>query len=305
MKTRRSSTVWWSALSFAAFAAAAGAMLAHADATALSVSCAGAVSGNQVTWTATSSGGTAPYALLWSGSGITGSVTGTSVTATYSANGTYTAMIQSTDASSTVATSSCAATVSSFNSTTTPPVTPTTTVPALPRVNKPMLTISGNGNFLVHGMTVTSVSSDSFEGSVWGITYTVEWNGSLVPEFYLRGGDSGGAGTDPVAQLSVGDEVGVSGRISSSSPMTVQANVVRDYSIMTLRPGRREGQSTSPFYNGIGQGGEHDGTEVNASGTASSTIESLSVRLQNLMNQFHDLQNLFQHGNGNGGNGGH
>ncbi len=297
---RTSNKIILGAIAVTAFGVAAVAMMARADA-ALTVSCSGAVSGNQITWTATSTGGVAPYAFLWSGSGIAGGATGTAVTVTYGVNGTSTAMIQVTDASSSVATSSCSATVSSYPPVVTPPPTP-----PLPRVYPPELTINANGRFLVHGMTVTSVASGSFQGTVWGITYTVNWSGNLFPEFYFREGNDGGTATNPVTQLQVGDEVGVSGVIASSSPLVVQADVVRDYSITTFRPGNREGQSISPFYNGTGEGGSNlSGTENESNASATTSTEDLNTRLQSLLSQFHNLQDMLQNrGNGNGNDNG-
>src|SRR5579864_4130192 len=68
--------------------------------TALTAACSSSVSGNMITWTATTTGGNAPVALLWSGNaGIAGS-TSTVVTATYGTNGTYNATVTATDASS-------------------------------------------------------------------------------------------------------------------------------------------------------------------------------------------------------------
>src|SRR5665213_770010 len=97
----------------AAIAAAVSLLAVQAETTTLAVTCAGSVTNNTVTWTATPTGGNAPYALVWSGdSSVVGS-TSTPLHVTYGTNGTYTAMIQATDASSTVVTSTCSAVVSS------------------------------------------------------------------------------------------------------------------------------------------------------------------------------------------------
>jgi hypothetical protein len=250
----------------------------------------GSVLGNQVTWTATSTGGNAPYGFLWSGDSKVVGSTSTSIVATYTANGTYVANIQATDASSTIATSTCSATVSSII---TP--TPTTTPVVLLRVNQPTLSIGSNGSFLAHGMTVTSVASGSFMGTVWGVTYTVNLSGpaNTLPEFYLRNGNK--ATTTASGQLAIGDEVGVSGRVSSSSPLTVTGNVVRDYSIIQPRPGMREGQPTSPFYNGQGNGGENRGGNVSPTASSSSQND-IKSRIDDLMNQLKNIQGLM-HGN--------
>jgi len=263
----------------AAAVAAVSILAAQAQTASLAVSCAGAVSNNQVTWTATPVGGNAPYAVLWSGDPSVAGATGTSLTATYSSNGTYTAMVQATDASSTVATSTCSATVSSVVQPAPVPV-PT---PPLPRVNPPMLSIGPQGAFLAHGMTVTSVASGSFQAQVWGITYTVNWSGNSLPELLFRKGNDAPQGTSPTQQVQVGDEVGVAGRVSSSSPMTVTASVVRDYSIASARPAGLPG----PFANGLGNASSGNGGV------------DLQGRMNDLMNQLRSLQNLFK-GRGGG-----
>src|SRR3989344_5995779 len=77
--------------------------IAHAD--TLSVSCSGSSTASSITWTAATTGGVAPVALLW-GDGSTS----TSQTVSYAA-GMHTMTIEATDASSSVATSSCSATI--------------------------------------------------------------------------------------------------------------------------------------------------------------------------------------------------
>lgn len=76
-----------------------------ANADALSVSCSGLAAASSITWTAATTGGVAPVALLW-GNGSTS----TSQTVSY-AVGMHTITIEATDASSTVATSTCSATI--------------------------------------------------------------------------------------------------------------------------------------------------------------------------------------------------
>lgn len=74
-------------------------------ASALTVSCAGTPSFSNITWTASTAAGVAPFAFLW-GNGSTSSVQTVAVTP-----GTYSMALQATDASSTVATTTCSATV--------------------------------------------------------------------------------------------------------------------------------------------------------------------------------------------------
>ena len=371
--------------------AVASVIVAQAQTAALTVTCAGTVSGNQVMWVGTPTGGNAPYSLLWSGDGSVANSTSTSILATYTANGTYNAMVTATDASSTVATSTCQAAVTSivtaaptstlnvvltvnnmaggsatpsmFNvsvnggsqssgsstgtaftvnagtmytvsassiehysasksgncsgpigtgesatctvtetfvtSTVTPPTTvhPTVVFPpsSLPQVNQPSLSIGPNGAFLAHGMTVTSVGSGSFQGTVWGITYTVNWSNNAVPALYFREGNSAAATVNPIDQVNVGDEVGVSGKVASSSPLIVTGNVVRDYSITTARPGNREGQPTSPLYNGEGNGGVKNASSGTPLPAAATNIQA---QINSIMNQLKSLQGMIHSNSG-------
>ena len=269
---------------------------AQASTSPLAVTCSSSVNNNVVTWSATTTGGNAPYSFVWSGATTAAVSTSTSITNTYAVNGTYTAWIQATDASTTVATSSCQAAVTSNVVATSTP----TSTPPLPRVNPPTLNIGPNGSFFAHGAIVTSVASGSIQVQIWGITYTVNFTGFSSPEFFLRKGNRPTSTVDIFTQLQVGDEVGIAGMITSSSPMTVNGTVIRDYSISTSRPGKREGQSDSPFYNGVGNGNNGDGSHEgqNGQGGASSSVSgtmNLQLRLQNLLDELHGLE-----GNGNG-----
>lgn len=145
----------------------------------------------------------------------------------------------------------------------------TTPQPPAPRVNQPSLSIGPNGAFLARGMTVTSVGTNSFQASVWGITYTVNWSGTLSAygpfEFWFRYNKANSTST-PTQQLAVGDEVGVSGKVASGTPLVVNANIVRDYGITVPRPVHTD-----------------NGNAENAQG-----------RLNDLMNQLKGLQDLFR-----------
>lgn len=200
--------------------------------TPLSVQCDWSMpQSNVITWNAFPTGGSPPYTLLWSGDQINGA-TGTSVTATYDSTGAVYANVTATDAASSTATAPCSATITSVSgggggtATSTPTTTPPVNVPNV-------LNIGANGSFLGRGLMVTSVASGSFQGEIWGITYTVNWNGNL-PRFFFRD-DNDGTSTNPSAQLSAGDVVAVAGSVSSSSPMVVTANAVRDYTITSTR----------------------------------------------------------------------
>lgn len=203
--------------------------LAFAQTSNLSVSCSGNVSTNVITWSATATGGNSPYTYVWSGTNVSG--TSSSAMATYSATGTYEAAVQVTDASSTVATSTCSASVTSL-----PPTPTSTIIHRQPTFMPPILQINPSGRFLGRGMMVQSIGSDSFTAKVWGITFTVKVNNET--EFLLKGGNRGGNRGDIVfglGQLQAGDELGVSGWVDANQSMIVNADVVRNYSVVVQR----------------------------------------------------------------------
>jgi|GEM_PF-2727926 len=289
----------------------------------LSATCSGVVgttasTTNVVTWTANPTGGTGPYTLAWSGA-----VNGTSspVAVTYTATGTVVANLQvmdsatssaSSTASSTpnVATTTCSVVITAIpgqNTTTTPPVVVPPPVVQPPRANRPQLRIDPNGQFLARGMTVTSVSSGTIQASVLGINYTI--NLMTSGQFLRRDGQ-----VIPFTinqQVAVGDEISASGVIDPANPLVVNAGVVRDQSIITVRQDREDND-------GDGDHGNHGGnvfvngtTTVTIPGTSSTVTIDAQTRLKDLLKQLQGLQNLFNNrsgkgnGNGDGGNGGH
>ncbi len=263
------------------------ASLASAQVAPLEVTCNAAVSNNTITWTATAQNGVAPYTYLWSGDSSVAGSTSTSIAATYQANGTYAAAVTATDSSSSVATANCSGVINYFVGTS--PTTTASSTPTHEQVNLPAeLQVGTNGSFLAHDLIVQSVSGNSFTGTVWGVTYTVNvaasTNGS-VPQFYLRGGNSGGSFN--VSELQDGDQLGVSGSVVSSSPLVVNATVVRDYSITTARPMGRGDFGNISFGNGsFGQG--------NGNNNASSGNGNAQGRLNQLLQQLQGLQNMFR-----------
>jgi hypothetical protein len=170
-----------------------------------------------------------------------------------------------------------------------PPATSTVTIP-------PTLSIGADGSFLARGMAVTSVGSSSFQGEIWGITYTVNWSGKL-PQFYFRNGNND-TNWVPTAQVNVGDIVGVSGMVSTSDPLVVNAQVVRDYSIGGPRPRYpgypfQESALNNPGSNGNngnpsgtnGYGGGY-GNNSNTGFSFENQLNSLGQELQNLETMF-------------------
>ncbi len=281
------------AIAGAAFITSFALASAFASTASLTASCSGVVSGATVTWTATSTGGNAPYSFLWSGDPSVAGSTGTSIVYTYGANGIYSAGVTATDASSTTAAASCSATVSSI----------ATSTPPEPRIKPAMLSINPEGHFLAHGMIVTSIASNSFQAQVWGITYTVNWSGSLNrgdAELWFREGPA--SPTSKITnQLKVGDEVGVSGLISSSSPLVVSARVVRDYSIVYARSEAEMGGQGNGNAEGQGNGNENTGegnVHSNVGATSSFNINQIQTHLEDLLNQLKGLQNLFRGNHG-------
>jgi hypothetical protein len=152
----------------------------------------------------------------------------------------------------------------------------------------PELTINPSGNFLVHGMTVQSISGDSFTGTVWGTTWTVNVTTS-TSEFYLRG-DKKDRGTIDLSQIQVGDEVGVTGKVDPNHPLTVVGNVVRNYTTVTPRPnkGDHNGTSTKEMENGSSTHEIKNG----------STTKEMQDKLQGLLKQMEELKGKFHSQNG-------
>ena len=265
--------------------------------TPFSVTCSGSVVNNVVTWSANAAGGVSPYSFLWSGTNVQGS-TSTSVVATYGANGVYNASVTATDASSSVATGSCSVVVNSF-------VTPTSTHT---QVNvPPQLQVGPDGRFLARDMIVQSVGTNSFTGTIWGITYTVNVASTTNPvgwmglEYYLRNGRTGG--NFSMSQLQVGDQLGVSGWVSTGSPLVVSADVVRNYSLMTPRPEipememeRNMNANGGMNLQGAVSSGENSNPESNSIG---NRLNALMQQLQNLQLQYQNRFGGGNHGNGN------
>ena len=261
------------------------ASLASAQVAPLEVTCNAAVSNNTITWTATAGNGVAPYTYLWSGDASVAGSTSTSITATYQATEPTPRPSRRPTAlqASQRQTARGSSTISSGHR---PAQTSTLTHE---QVNlPPELQIGANGSFLAHDLIVQSVSGNSFTGTVWGVTYTVNvassTNGS-VPQFYLRGGNSGGSFN--VSELQDGDQLGISGSVASSSPLIVNATVIRDYSVTTARPMGQDGFGNASFGSGAsGQG--------NGNNNASSGNGNAQGRLNQLLQQLQSLQNMFR-----------
>lgn len=180
-----------------------GAMALTASAAAPAVTCSGTPTGSQVLWSANVTGGVAPLTYAW-GNGATSSTQ----TVTYSAPGVVTMNLSVTDASSTVGTASCSVAIAAQTTpTTTPPVAnncvATTSVPVV--INS-SLAIGPKGNIELQGMKVVTAGTGSFTGSIWGITYTVNSTQSVT----------------------VGNYVRLTGRVSTTSPLTINAREVKE-----------------------------------------------------------------------------
>ena len=249
--------------------------------TALTATCTGTVTGTSIAWAATPTGGTAPYTYVWTGvPNITGHTTA-SFTETYTANGTYTASVAVTDTATPTAatvTATCSAIVTAV--VTTPP--PTT------MVKKPDLNINPNGKILIHGMKVTTVGTNTFQGTVWGITYTVNLVNPTVnkPLFLFKDGKEATSGVDISQHLKVGDEVGVQGQITAATPLVINGQIVRNYSILKARPHDSESNK-----------GEKDDDKNENKGNSmmnNSGNEGQKALLLQLLQQVQALQKQFQ-----------
>ena len=145
----------------------------------------------------------------------------------------------------------------------------------------PTIQIGSNGNILIRGMTVTGAGTNTFTGSVWGITYTVNYSGSATPgnngrghfEFLLRGGNGAAVSA---SQIKVGDVVGVQGTVTPAAPTVITAQVVRNYSITTPRPPERDNDNRGTI-----------------NGVVNSTTSSITGTVSG-GNGLGKIQNLFQ-----------
>lgn len=144
-------------------------------------------------------------------------------------------------------------------------------------------------------MIVQSVSGNSFTGTVWGTTWTVNVaTGNSA--FYLRdGGEDMGAIN--VGQLRVGDEVGVSGIIDPNQPLTVDGSVVRNYSITGLRQNlhgqgeNQNGGNGNDNGNGSSNSSENGGSVIGTSAAAgSSSVSNFRVELEQMLQQLQQLE---------------
>ena len=184
---------------------------------------------------------------------------------------------------------------------TTPPPAPA------PHLQPPTLQINPGGHFVAHGMTVTSVGTNSFQAQIWGITYTINVGANNAsgsePEFFLR---VKGGGKFDITQLKVGDEVNASGKIDASAPLVVNADVVRDFSLVQLRPKHNDNEGDNGNHNGNKENG-NEGNQGAINGSTSITIGSSSLNvsdtrgfLQRLLDQLKGLQDKAKgHGKGN------
>ncbi len=203
--------------------------------------------------------GTTP-ATSYSDSGLSASTAYSYTVAAYDAAGNVSAQSGSVSAT-TLATGS--ATVSTTSSAYSVP---------------PTIQIGSDGNILIHGLTVTSVGTNTFTGTVWGITYTVNYNGTASAnyarggrfQFLLRGGNSASING---SQIQVGDVIGVQGTVTQASPTAIQAQTVRDYSITVTRS-----QAASNLNN------------ASSSISDMNSISSLEALLKQLMSQYKNLK---------------
>ncbi|MBU6500736.1 MAG: hypothetical protein KGJ89_03260 [Patescibacteria group bacterium] len=183
--------------------------------------------------------------------------------------------------------------------TSTPPASPSTP----PQLFRPAeLSINPEGRFLAHGMVVESVSGNSFVGKVWGTSWTVNIVDASGLEFLLQNG-AGGGQVILSSVLKSGDEVGVSGSVDANHELTVNGQVIRDYSLgdtqeLSNRETEMEGGqgNTSEGENGQsnqqknGGEGENGGTNTESSSANTNNASNIQQQIQNILDQIKVLQ---------------
>lgn len=181
-------------------------------------------------------------------------------------------------------------------------------VPTTRQLFKPEeLNINPEGGFLTHGMIVQSVSGNSFVGKVWGTSWTVNIANVSELKFLLQNG----TGTGQTALSSVmkpGDEVGVSGWVDVSHELTVNGQVVRDYSLGDTQELKdREMEMENEHENNNENSGNSENNQDNqnqgesevergrANNSESSsdnqqTIQLIQQQIQNILEQLKQMQ---------------
>jgi hypothetical protein len=155
------------------------------------------------------------------------------------------------------------------------------------------LTISAAGTFLAHGMVVTSIdaANNTFTGEVWGTTWKVDV--STIIAFVLRTGNTASV-SNVIGQLSVGEEVGVSGTVDKSNPGVVMAHVVRNYnSTGVYAPEEDQQESSDNKEQEQEQEQEHAKTETenkNQSQNLTGTVQTIQNKIQTILQQIEAIR---------------
>ncbi len=161
-------------------------------------------------------------------------------------------------------------------------------------VKQPIVNINPEGRILIHGMTVTSVGTNSFQGTVWGINYTVNMTMDNTPPMLLfRNGNEANAGIQLVKQLKVGDEVGVSGNVTAAAPLTIDGQIVRDYSISIPRQNTDEENGDTGRNMMGGKNNDEQENEGRGMMGNNGNVDQRAILLQ-LFQQVQALQKQFQ-----------
>lgn len=180
--------------------------------------------------------------------------------------------------------------------------TPPAPSPAAHPLFKPAeLNINPAGRFLTHGMIVESVSGNSFVGKIWGTSWTVNVVNASELKFLLQNGE--GVGQITLSSvLKSGDEVGVSGWVDDSRELTVNGQVVRNYSLGDIqefknRENEQENEQENKDEEKTGKNNEHGKNEEerganNSESQAANqkTISDIQQQIQSILEQIKLLQ---------------
>ncbi len=135
--------------------------------------------------------------------------------------------------------------------------------------------ITGNGNALVRGAKVVSVSGTDVSATTAFGPSTLSWiiHTDTSTQFVRRFG-----GASSVAEITAGDTISFSGPLATSSGLVVNAKIVKDWSILKTR------SMLTGVVASINAGSSSFGLSTNNHGTVTVNVASSTILMKNGIN---------------------